>query len=370
MEDKFVSFREFEKCINKKIDFQRWEAERKAKLFVIYSSIFVMSLVTIFVLPLIGFIPTVLGMICLLVYILALIYAISCPILLNKDYKSEFKKYCSSEVRNFFDFLGISKNGLNKQILKDSKMFSNFEDVEVDDGFAGFYRDVCYKVTEISLKDYSILKSNNKQEFTVFKGVVILFDSNKTIAADTIVAAKSDFNVLNKFNPGYYTLFSLMPAILAVGMVLYDIKGWSSNLVLVIFLLFLSFAFLITIALVTYFVNLNSIKNIGMKRVYLEDVKFDKKFKVYSTDQVESRYLLTTAFIDRYRNLQTAFKVKNIRCSIFKNKIMFVIPTEKDCFELASVYRPIGKELKVFYDQVKSIHDMIDYFKLNEKTGL
>ena len=49
---------------------------------------------------------------------------------------------------------------------------------------------------------------------------------------------------------------------------------------------------------------------------------------------------------------------------------MFVLPTSKDCFELASIYKPVGADLETFYKQIKSIYDMIDYFKLNEKTGL
>ena len=48
------------------------------------------------------------------------------------------------------------------------------------------------------------------------------------------------------------------------------------------------------------------------------------------------------------------------------------IPTNKDLFELGSLYCPIqkSKEIAKTYDQIKSIQNMIKHFKLNEKAGL
>ena len=36
----------------------------------------------------------------------------------------------------------------------------------------------------------------------------------------------------------------------------------------------------------------------------LEDIYFNKQFNVYSDDEVETRYLLTTAFMERLSNLK------------------------------------------------------------------
>lgn len=47
---------------------------------------------------------------------------------------------------------------------------------------------------------------------------------------------------------------------------------------------------------------------LGNRRVYeevkLEDVEFSKQFFVDSNDQVEARFLLTTAFMERFKKSQ------------------------------------------------------------------
>lgn len=45
---------------------------------------------------------------------------------------------------------------------------------------------------------------------------------------------------------------------------------------------------------------LNLFKKIGRpERVKLEDVSFERQFEVFSDNQIEARYLLTTAFMER-----------------------------------------------------------------------
>ena len=110
-----------------------------------------------------------------------------------------------------------------------------------------------------------------------------------------------------------------------------------------------------------------------MMSMKLEDSDFNKKYIVKTEDQVDGRYLITTWFMDRFKNLQTAFGTKNIKCAFFDNKIMFALHTNKDFFELSgglfhSLKHP--KRVKSFYEETTAIYDIIDYFKLDEKTGL
>lgn len=110
-----------------------------------------------------------------------------------------------------------------------------------------------------------------------------------------------------------------------------------------------------------------------MMSMKLEDSDFNKKYIVTTEDQIEGRYLITTGFMDRFKNLQTAFGTKNIKCAFFDNKIMFALHTNKDFFELSgglfhSLKHP--KRVKSFYEETTAIYDIIDYFKLDEKTGL
>ena len=109
-----------------------------------------------------------------------------------------------------------------------------------------------------------------------------------------------------------------------------------------------------------------------MHHTNLEDPEFNKKFDVYTNDEVEARYLITTAFIDRYLKLQKIFKTKNIKCSFFGEQLMIAIPSRKDFFELGSLFLPLSNTYYInkFYDDITEILKVIDVLKLNERTGL
>lgn len=109
-----------------------------------------------------------------------------------------------------------------------------------------------------------------------------------------------------------------------------------------------------------------------MQDVKLEDLSFEKNFNVYTKDQIEARYLLTTAFMERLKNIETAFGTKQIKCSFFDDNIIFAISTKKDLFELCSLFRPFSdtRYIENFYDEIISIQKLIDHFKLSENTGL
>ena len=59
-------------------------------------------------------------------------------------------------------------------------------------------------------------------------------------------------------------------------------------------------------------------------------------------------------------------------CSFFEDKVMFAISTSKDLFEIGNLFTPLENPEKIldFYKQITAIPEMIDYFKLDEKTGL
>ena len=110
-----------------------------------------------------------------------------------------------------------------------------------------------------------------------------------------------------------------------------------------------------------------------MSSMELEDPEFNKKYNAYSQDQIEGRYLITTSFMERFKNLHTAFGTTKAKCAFVGDKIMFALSTHKNLFELSegifcSLKDP--KQTKVFYDEISAIYDIIDYFKLDTKIGL
>ena len=105
-----------------------------------------------------------------------------------------------------------------------------------------------------------------------------------------------------------------------------------------------------------------------LSNVRLEDVEFMRDFKVLSDNQLESRFLLTPAFMDRLKNLRTAFGNNNMRCSFFNNSLMVAIENNEDLFEIGNVFVPLNnyKSLIKFYNQLSSVYEMIDYLHIDE----
>lgn len=104
----------------------------------------------------------------------------------------------------------------------------------------------------------------------------------------------------------------------------------------------------------------------------LEYPVFNKRYKAYSSDQIEGRYLLTPAFIERFNNLQTTFGTNQAKCSFYGDEIMFAITANKNLFEIGNLFHSLNdpKNMKTFFDELSSIIELVDYFKLDEKTGL
>ena len=114
-------------------------------------------------------------------------------------------------------------------------------------------------------------------------------------------------------------------------------------------------------------------KPIDLKNVKLEDPVFEKKFEVYSTDQVEARYLLTTSFMERLLELSGLFSKNGvIQCSFYLNKLLLMIPSDKNRFEVGSIYQPATfiDDIDQILKEMTIIFQIIDILKLERKTGL
>ncbi len=110
-----------------------------------------------------------------------------------------------------------------------------------------------------------------------------------------------------------------------------------------------------------------------LERVKLEDPNFEKLFEVYSNDQVEARYLLTTSFMERLVSLKNLLKggVGNFQGSFYENKLLLTIPCE-DKFKVGSIHSPVSfkEEIETILKEMQIIFQIIDILKLNQKTGL
>lgn len=84
----------------------------------------------------------------------------------------------------------------------------------------------------------------------------------------------------------------------------------------------------------------------GMDRARLEDPEFEKAFEVYTTDQVEARFLLTPDMMQALVDLERVFRGKSLRCA-FSGAEMFICVEGADLFEPGSLFTPLDNPERV-----------------------
>lgn len=109
----------------------------------------------------------------------------------------------------------------------------------------------------------------------------------------------------------------------------------------------------------------------GFEKVTLEDVNFEEKYLVFSQNQIDARYLLTTAFIERFQNIKTAFKAQYIRGEFINGELILVLGTTKDLFVMGKYsQKTTYKTFVELFEELYSILNLVDHLKLNMKIGL
>ena len=242
-------------------------------------------------------------------------------------------------------------NLMSDDMLVASSLFPIFNIRTEDDVFWGNYHDKNFIISETHLEYNG--RGGNKGLFR-FNGVVISLETNKVIKARTIVVTRGD-----DYRGFFDIVFVAILTCIGIVIAYYDNKIFVS-----ISWFFICLGCIIWKVIEAKGKNLNEIK--------LEDPEFNKKYRAYSSDQVEGRYLITPAFMERFKNIQTAFGTDKVKCSFFDNNLMFAISTRKNLFEIGNLFCSLEnpKQLETFFNELTSIFMLIDYFKLNEKTGL
>ncbi len=287
------------------------------------------------------------------------------PIIIKNEFALSLKKECMKKILKVFGDIKWydGRKCVSDYYLKDSELFPVFSQRNTYDSFKGKYKDTDFEVSEIHLfTEYG--GGGRTIIISTFKGVVIKFDINKEFKGKTIISSKRDFMTKRKFRIAY------IPCVYFVLCFLLSLKTQPE-------MFGLASAWLVPAVIIFIIDKLycrfsKDVFTSDAKEIKLEDVNFSKKYVAYSTDQIESRYLITTAFMERFQNLQTAFGTNKIKCSFNNNCLMFAISTWKNLFEIGGLFRSLKnpKQLNKFFDELISIYLMIDYFKLDEDTKL
>jgi uncharacterized protein YebE (UPF0316 family) len=103
------------------------------------------------------------------------------------------------------------------------------------------------------------------------------------------------------------------------------------------------------------------------KLVKMDNPEFEKKFVVYASDQIEARYILSPAFMQRVLLFEKRTK-QAIYISFHQNKMYLGIAYNKDMFE-PSVFRSL-LEYKIAMEYIDTLHltiGIVKELKLNQK---
>ena len=110
------------------------------------------------------------------------------------------------------------------------------------------------------------------------------------------------------------------------------------------------------------------------EKVNVEYEKFNKRYHVYTEEggQIEARYLLNTAFLDRLMQIKTSFKVSKMKCSVYGNDLLIMLSTKRDLFEMNHLFGRIDDvtQYKTLFEEFASVLSFIDVLNLSSKTKL
>ncbi len=234
-------------------------------------------------------------------------------------YKSSVKATIFPNVFSFFGekYTYKESSPLSALELQKSEIVPEFDEETTEDYVKGTYSDVGIELMEAKL--YTITRNTSsssrsyKTRSIIFHGIYVLIDMNKKFSGQTIV--RKDSGMIGNFFQK---------------------------------------------------------KSTSLQKVKLEDPIFESKFEVYSSDQVEARYLLTTTFMERLIQLSELFGLSKIECSFYDDKLLISIPSKIDMFETSSIFEPatFEEDIRTILTEMKLIFQIIDILKLNQKIGL
>lgn len=231
----------------------------------------------------------------------------------KKNFEKKVKEGVIQSFLSFFgNFIWLMNEKISQEELEISGLTGSITSMKGDDYFEGTYKD-----THIVISEVELIRGSGRDRTTIFEGLFINLGMNKTSQAHTIIVEDIKFN--NFLSESH-----------------------------------LPFHFP------------------GKEKVALEDPEFEKIFNVFSDDQVEARFILTTAFMERLKNLRSIYNAKTIRASIQGNSILIALPCKKDMFVLGDVKRPVtdSGEVQTLFEEFLAVLSLIDILHLNSKTGL
>lgn len=236
---------------------------------------------------------------------------------IRRDYKKEFKEEVIKPLIKAIDSnLNYSANlHIDKNTFIRSKLFSSPDKFSGNDFIIGNIDSTAIQFSDVhAQRRYKDSKGRTKYS-TIFQGLFIVADFNKNFFGDTVVLpdlAQSSFGNL--------------------------IGSW-----------------------------LQSKNSSRDELVKMDSIEFEKEFVVYSTDQIESRYILTQSFMERILNFKRKVK-HDIYISFTQNHLHMAIDYKKDLFEPTMFFSLLDEKVTNEYIEALILAtNIVEELKLNTK---
>jgi len=204
----------------------------------------------------------------------------------SKSFRREYKNKIIARIAGFTDKeLVYSPDGAvpYNEFVKSGIFPFSCDRYTGEDYFRGKFGKTEIEFSEITAKHKSTSGSGQKDEYTIFfRGLFIIADFNKHFKTHTVVLPDTAEKLFGKFGQ---TLQSIFPD-----------RG---------------------------------------ELIRLEDPSFEKEFCVYGDDQVEARYILSPALMERIVTFKRKWN-KRIYFSFIDSKVYIAISMNKNLFELRS----------------------------------
>ena len=210
--------------------------------------------------------------------------------------------------------------GINEGTFRHSELFSTGPDrYSTEDLVRGTYDKTQITLAEIDAEERRTRTSNGKREtyyVTIFRGLLLIADFHKHFHGRTFVFPDTAENLFGRLGRGLQKL------------------GGRS----------------------------------GTRLIQLEDPEFEKSFAIYSNDEVECRYILSTAMMRRLLDMRNRFGEKDIRVAFKDSCVWIAIPFSKQFLEpRIGVPATESGQVRHMLNQLQAILVIVDELNLNTR---
>ncbi len=254
-------------------------------------------------------------------------------------YKKIYHTYIKGKILcNLLKSFGCETTSkISLEEIKKSNVLTDFKysiiETKYDDTFSGIYNGINFQIAEGRVY---YLNNNNKKTYNKYLFCLINLNKNN-----------QDKKTISIAFP-YFNISCLLTIIIIFVPLIFFAKIF---VILLSFLLYLSFY----CCLIP-----DSIKNIELTK------KGNIKLFINNIKQKKTNFK-NTNFINKLYSFKKIYKARFISCSLYDDKLMLAIKTNKDLFEIGELNKPISDSNSVynFYRELNEIYKLIDYLILN-----